>query len=987
LAGWADSGCAGTAARLLKHFVFTALALLGFTLPALAESILDILAPTLLLGGRPLTGNGADGSSGTPGQVTSTLSNGAALQGGTGGTGGAGGWLYGNGGTGGGGGSGATVTGAGSSSNSGSLTGGTGGSGSNAGLFGAGGMGGTGGAGVLFTTSGALFTNTSTIIGGHGGSGGSAGLLFSVGGTGGTGGSGIAGTNLTIDNQASITGGSGGTGGTGTFLSSGGNGGNGGAGISGTGLTITNEGTITGGSGGTGSSGGANGAGGAGIAGSNLTITNVGTIAGASNGAQGNAITFTGGANTLTLVQGAILGNISVTGSLDFNQASTAILTNVITGPGSVSKSGVGLLTLLGASTYAGGTTVNAGTLQLGPGGSLASTGALTVNGGTFDLGAHVQTVGALAGSGGTIDLNGGALTAGDSTNTSFAGAIIDAGSLTKQGSGTLTLAGINTYTGNTTVNGGILAVTGSLAGNTVVNTGGTLQGTGTVAGVTVNSGGTLGGGPNGTLTMSSLVQNTGSLFQATPAGLVSVTGAATLNGGSVSVLAQSSATWQINTTYTILTAGTRTGTFAGITTNLSFLKPSLAYTGGTVTMSLAPFFEGAASTPSQAAVATALDTAVSSATGDFKTVTTALLNGAYGSSASTLLTTLSGQTYASMSTTLSQTMQTFMASTQSLGGFGGGATSSGTASLSGSTYQALRVDGPDACDTACDVEPLWGAWGGGLGAFGTVAGSSTAPGLTYNLGGFVAGLDRRFAPGVRVGVTTGFSAASLYSVGAPGYGTSNTLQFALYGEYAPGPFYLDALGGYGHSDNRMSRPITIPGLPFRLAQGYTTANTFFGQLEAGYKIPVAPAFGGFVTPFARLQASTSTQQGFSETGADSLDLTVAQQTTNSLRTVLGAQLGASVDAPWREKLDLLFRLGWSHEYADLTRPVTAAFAGAPALSFTTYGADAPRDGVVLGFGASTTVAERTSVYFRYDGDLTGGNTNHVLNAGVRYVW
>src|SRR6202035_3848509 len=113
------------------------------------------------------------------------------------------------------------------------------------------------------------------------------------------------------------------------------------------------------------------------------------------------------------------------------------------------------------------------------------------------------------------------------------------------------------------------------------------------------------------------------------------------------------------------------------------------------------------------------------------------------------------------------------------------------------------------------------------------------------------------------------------------GYGSSNTLQLALYGEYAEGPFYLDALAGYGHSDHRMRRPIIIPGLPFRTAQGYTTANTFFGQLEAGYKLLVAPRFGGFATPFARLQASTSTQNGFSETGADSLDLTVAAQTTN----------------------------------------------------------------------------------------------------------
>src|SRR6185312_5053492 len=158
-------------------------------------------------------------------------------------------------------------------------------------------------------------------------------------------------------------------------------------------------------------------------------------------------------------------------------------------------------------------------------------------------------------------------------------------------------------------------------------------------------------------------------------------------------------------------------------------------------------------------------------------------------------------------------------------------------------------------------------------------------------------------------------------------------------------------------------------------------------QLEAGYKIPVAPSFGGFVTPFARLQASTSTSNGFSESGADSLNLTVAAQTTQSLRTVLGAQFGAGIDAPWREKLNVVMRLGWSHEFADLTRPVNASFAGAPALGFTTFGAVAPRDGVVLGLGANTNVAERTSVYLRYDGDFAGGNTNHVLSAGVRYVW
>jgi uncharacterized protein with beta-barrel porin domain len=42
---------------------------------------------------------------------------------------------------------------------------------------------------------------------------------------------------------------------------------------------------------------------------------------------------------------------------------------------------------------------------------------------------------------------------------------------------------------------------------------------------------------------------------------------------------------------------------------------------------------------------------------------------------------------------------------------------------------------------------------------------------------------------------------------------------------------------------------------------------------------------------------------------------------------------------------------------------------------------------VLLGLGARTAIAEATSLYLRYDGDLAGANTNHTLSAGVRLTW
>ncbi len=714
--------------------------------------------------------------------------------------------------------------------------------------------------------------------------------------------------------------------------------------------------------------------------------------------------------NNATLQLGAsflFANNVSLaaagTAIIDTNGNSSGF-DGIISGAGStLIKTGADVLSLNGANTYTGGTTINGGTLKLGTGGSLASTGALTVNtGGSFDLDGQDQTVGSLSGTGGTVTNSTAAttstLTIGDATNTTYSGVIQDgAGTLAliKQGSGTLTLGGINTYTGTTTINAGALSVNGSITSNVTVNAGGALQGTGNITGSVTVAGNIAPGNSIGTLTITGpYVQTAGSTYtvEVNAAGQsdkIAVTGTATL-AGTLSVQA-AVGKYQRLTNYTVLTATSTTGGYSSVTSNMASLVPTVSIGGGTVTLTLLntaavlPGSDTGSFTGNQSAVAHVLNqTGTTTTSGDLNNVLNALF-ALSSAQVGPTMDVLGGQNYSGFSSLAMQGSQLFMDSFEIQAGGAGG---SGGANLAGgSTYMALRTDSADSCDTACDVEPLWGAWGGGVGAFGTVAGDGNSHGLTYNLGGFIAGLDRKVVPDFRAGVAVGFNAATLYTQGMPGTGTSNTLQFALYGEYLAGPLYLDTLAGYGHSDNRMNRPIVIPGLPFRMAQGYTTANTFFGQFEAGYKVTVAPSFGGFVAPFARLQASTSTQMGFSETGADSLNLTIAQQTTQSLRTVLGAQLGASIDAPWREKLDLTLRLGWSHEYADLTRPVSAAFAGAPALGFTTFGAAAPRDGVVLGFGAKTAIAERTSLYFRYDGDLAGANTNHVLNAGVRYVW
>ena len=79
-----------------------------------------------------------------------------------------------------------------------------------------------------------------------------------------------------------------------------------------------------------------------------------------------------------------------------------------------------------------------------------------------------------------------------------------------------------------------------------------------------------------------------------------------------------------------------------------------------------------------------------------------------------------------------------------------------------------------------------------------------------------------------------------------------------------------------------------IPGLQPRTANGSTGANAFLGQVETGYRIGVFAPAALTVTPVGRLQVISISQAGFSEWGANSLSLDVAQQTTNSVRSTLG---------------------------------------------------------------------------------------------------
>ncbi|MEZ2297994.1 autotransporter outer membrane beta-barrel domain-containing protein [Variovorax sp. RCC_210] len=403
-------------------------------------------------------GYGGGGGGGFQGATipTNATSSTDSYTGGNGGAGGQGYWAAGGGGAGG---YGAILNGAlANFTHSGPAVGGVGGAGGDA--YSQGGGGGSGGGGFYLNAAaqGLTFTNLCLIAGGAGGVGGAGGTtltpaqLNASGGGGGAGGIGLtlAGSAITVNNAARILGGAGGAGGDGGGGATGngapGAGGDGGIGLSsqGAGGAVSNTGTIAGGAGGVGGVGnnggapgttGATGAGGVGLLGSNLAVTNSGTIAGGMGGdgvTRASAVEFTGGANSLTLQTGAVLtGAIAIdpgatasviagsdgltvgnalllggTGTIDTN-GNNLSWTGPISGAADLIKAGAGVLTVSGANTNSGATSVAAGTLRAGATNTFSNASAFNVaNGATLDLAGFSQTVASLTNSG-TVSLVG----------------------------------------------------------------------------------------------------------------------------------------------------------------------------------------------------------------------------------------------------------------------------------------------------------------------------------------------------------------------------------------------------------------------------------------------------------------------------------------------------------------------------------------------------------------------------------------------------
>jgi autotransporter-associated beta strand protein len=166
---------------------------------------------------------------------------------------------------------------------------------------------------------------------------------------------------------------------------------------------------------------------------------------------------------------GSILGNVTDNSALAFDRSNAYTFSGNIGGSGSIVQAGGGVLILAGSNSYGGATTVTAGTLQFATAAALPPTSPLSVaTGATINLNGVNVTASAIGGAG-IVALGSATLTLSDTTTTLLSAQVVGAGSLVKNGPGTLVLTASEGYTGGTTISGGALQIGNGVAGGSLL--------------------------------------------------------------------------------------------------------------------------------------------------------------------------------------------------------------------------------------------------------------------------------------------------------------------------------------------------------------------------------------------------------------------------------------------------------------------------------------------------------------------------------------
>ncbi|HSX10717.1 MAG TPA: autotransporter outer membrane beta-barrel domain-containing protein, partial [Chlamydiales bacterium] len=500
------------------------------------------------------------------------------------------------------------------------------------------------------------------------------------------------------------------------------------------------------------------------------------------------------------------------------------------------------------------------------------------------------------------------------------------------------------------------------------LSSGTTLGGTGTVGATTSNSATiTPGNGGVGTLTVSGNLTFNGAsnvLIHAAPlsASKIAVSGTAVLTGTTLTVSPQPGF-YGLTTSYTILTSAGLGGTqfnSPALSTNSNFI-PTLSYAGGNnvlLTLKvLNPFFEFPFGNRNEESVGNNI----------------AALNeaGELPAGLASLLGLLVGQSDATINEALDQLHPApYSAFTE-------------FQEEVGAKLISLFHRKPYLPYVYLDSTRVWVTpFGDSL----TEKHHGEEFGFTANSGGVAFGVDGDLTPYWDLGFGGAWNYGQLEWHARHGHGEVNGFYGSVYTDYLVSNFYIGAAvyGGIDFYDTeRHIRIVTIDDKAKANFRGYDIV----AQLATAYYFGAPTAY---FYPYANFDYLYCHTPGFTEHGADSLDLDVGSNHASTFRTEMGLALQL-IDLNYDETMGItpLFSIGWVNMCPIERQNYHSFFVGAP-IPFTTFGWDETWNLFSLDFGLGF-FYQAFSIDVEYNCEMSADKEtllyNHYGNICFEWEW
>jgi outer membrane autotransporter protein len=579
----------------------------------------------------------------------------------------------------------------------------------------------------------------------------------------------------------------------------------------------------------------------------------------------------------------------------------------------------------------------------------------------------------------------------------------IAAGSTLNVNGGWLDFWGQSSVSGNLVANGVLFSLDQTGFGVLSINPTGRLSGNGSIIAPVINRGTVAPGNSIDTLSVLSYAQSGGLLeieMNNLTGDVLAVTGTASLSGavsfqpfGPSPVLGQ---------THTFLTAGTRTGTFTSVIDLIpGALFPVVDYGAGFARVTigdLCTFSDNSVNTPvcgalSDPAAQLAMPAAIAqiqqipSFGGDLGAALEALnptrahAQGLIGLQSGDLLRNQFGRR-----------------SHDILGG-SGDAAASAQADIARSQLASMAPTADMLAYAAANALEMVDGTGGGGGAidlpngyamfFAADVGISetdqpAAIGTDdTDVAALTAGIDSSDGKGTAFGIALSYLQSNVVQdYGFGGNTSGDGVAVSGYGSLRSGRMYADGYLSYGWHSFDTERNVPTGPFTTAIANGSTDASQFLAGATLGYHLCQDDllTLGGV----GGLYYTGLDVDGYTETGAGPLSAVLPDRTIDSLRSQLGGEAALHLS----RSLVPLLRVVWNHEFMDDAFVTQAAFAGAPAVTFTSPGPDLGTDWVTVGAGVSGKLTESTSFVFRYQHDFgRDGQDNQQVSAAARMAF